>query len=266
MFQKKSARFPKENRNGGEKMEWFVLNEISSKDLGVHLLDSPVFSLPKYKTQSKTNNNMHGSIILTGGFQDYDMTLKIGYNRNKVEEDEIVQWLYSAYSSSRLSFSSDLEKYRNVILLNGVEFVQESRHLKTATLTFRCQPFLKLWSQKNFDSTEDPNYATIGHFKQSKFLNIGNYPSEPVITIKSEKDINDLWIDGRYICELNFTGLEDKTLMLNTEKRECTLSDGSLANRRIKGAFPVFPVGVVNLEFTEFISSLKINFNSRWVI
>ena len=238
---------------------WFVFNNISSKELGVYLLEPPTRTIPKIRANTIENDFMDGTKVEMRGVSSFDITLKIGFHSKKANEEAIYQWLLTG-QTGKLSFSDDLERYYEVYLLDQIEFTQKGRFYKTATIKFLAQPFKKYVNESMID---------IGAKGSFYVVNTGNYFCEPKIQMTGT-GIFHWYINGVKICTIDFGGTE-RTLVMDSQAKECTLEDGTLANRSMIGGFITFPVGTNNIELrvptdsTYHIGSINIWMNTRWL-
>ena len=115
-------------------IEW--KNKDSRSIAGLVICELPPIVKPQMRVAETVVDGVDGSVIEELGYESYDKPLAIGLTP-KADIDEIIEYFTG---SGDVVFSNEPEKYYKATIISQIEYTRLLR-FKTATVTFRVQPF-----------------------------------------------------------------------------------------------------------------------------
>lgn len=227
-------------------MNWFKFNNKSSLDFKTLIVNElPSIIKPTEKVNKYDIESRNGELILPTGFYS-NMPKSVECTiRNLSEIDEIISWLRG---SGNVIFSNQEDRYYQAVIINQIDFDRVIKQYRKFIIQFECQPFgYLLEGKENIILTENNN--TI--------YNLGNFESEPVISITGKGDV-DLTI-GQSIYKIN--NIEDN-IIIDTPLME-VYKGTEVQNRKMKSKFPTLPRGNFTFKWSGNVTSIEIKPNWR---
>lgn len=233
---------------------YLIINGKNSNDInGLLIQDLPPISKPAMKVKTEEIDGRDGDIVTQLGYKAYDKSFNIGLYGD-YDVDDVIKYFTT---SGEVIFSNELGKYYNFAVYKAIDFEKLLR-FKTAKVTFHVQPF-------KYDALERAIEFTITNGRGDKFrvLNRGNLYSRPKITITGNGIIR-LIINGKQILSLT---ANNQTIILDTDDYNAKDANGVLYNRQVSGDLEdiVFNAGYNSLEVRGNVSTVKVEYMSRWI-
>lgn len=118
-------------------MNYLIWNGKDSRYIkGLVICEFPPISKPQMRVTETVIDGVDGSIIEELGYESYDKAVSIGLTQ-KADIDEISQYFSG---TGEVVFSNEPNKYYKASIIGKVDYERLVR-FKTATVTFRVQPF-----------------------------------------------------------------------------------------------------------------------------
>lgn len=225
---------------------YFTFKGISSEQMGLVVNKMPNYVKPKRRSEVIEVQGKDGANIVEYGFAPY--TLKATVTLLDVSKlDEIISWLDG---SGQLVVSDDPYKYRNVSVLEGIDYARLSDFKEASIEFYVYDPFR--YVLKDIDRTFTSFPATI--------KNNGTYLSQPIITIAGSGAIG-VTING---ISFDYTFPTSESVTIDCQNMDATYQ-GSLRNQYMSGDFPVLDVGVNNISVTGNVTSITFEKYTRYL-
>lgn len=118
-------------------MNYLIFKGEDSREIkGLVISELPPISKPQMRTVETVVDGVDGSLIEEVGYSSYDKSVIIGLTHN-ADIDEVIAYFSG---SGDVVFSNEPDKYYKASIVNQIDFARLVRY-KTATVTFRVQPF-----------------------------------------------------------------------------------------------------------------------------
>lgn len=235
-------------------MNYVIWNNKDSRDInGLLISELPPITKPKMRVKETVIDGVDGSIIEELGYESYDKTILIGLKIG-ADVDEISEFFTG---SGEIVFSNEPDKYYKATIVNRIDYARLLRY-KVAQVTFRVQPFK--YNREEVPIEVDGSEGAVW------VENLGNTTAKPIITIKGREGV-DLTADETKLCTVNISlsSYEDDTLVVDSEKQDAYLSDGTLKNYQMSGNFPILKKGKTLISWLGRVERIRIEKYSRWL-
>lgn len=223
----------------------FIYNEISSKEMGLHLERTPIPIKARQKT--KTTEVPGRTESLSEVLQEFeDITYTLTCNIiDKSKIDSIYEWLTGA---GKLIFSNRPDIYYKAICVETItpEFLGVEAY--TMQITFTCKPF-------KYATSNDP--VTITTPQTLKVS--GSYPAAPIYKIYGSGNIN-LVVNGEALQIKDVV----ENITIDTSRLIAYKGDTVLVNKTT-GQYPMLGVGDNSISWTGTVTKVEITKNERWL-
>lgn len=225
---------------------YFTFKGISSEEYGLVVNKMPTYIKPEHFSEIITVQGKDGASVVDYGYKPY--TLKAIVTLMDVSKlDEIMSWLDG---SGQLVVSDDPYKYRNVKVLNGIDY-QRLSELKEASIEFFVyDPYRYINGEVARTVTSFPGSVR----------NDGTTTSKPIITIVGSGSVS-ITING---TTFGYTFPSGESVKLDCEEMDATY-DGILRNQYMTGNFPTLKVGVNSITVSGTVTSIKFEKHSRYL-
>lgn len=221
-------------------------NKDSRTIKGLLISELPPISKPAMRVQETIVDGVDGSYIEDLGYEAYDKPMLIGLSKD-FDINEIIKYFSG---DGNIVFSNEPDKYYKAKIIEQIDYERLLR-FRTATVTFRVQPF-------KYEYQEVSSVAT----ESLVVTNKGNYTSKPIITIIGSGTI-ELIVNDNTLFSYTFPDGED-TVVIDSEKQDAYL-DTVLKNRNMSGEFPILEIGENTISWNGTITSIEISSKSRWL-
>ena len=219
--------------------------DINSLDLGLYMERCPEKISPSRRDETVKISGRHGNLTITDGSFDTYIRQAEFIIKDPTRIDDICSHFKG---SGWLIFDTEpLRKYKARVV-NQIEFSHIIRDLKRIAVEFEVQPF-----------GYEVNPQTIVRTTPFSIFNMGNFESEPIITIFGNGNIT-LYVNNNRI---GLTGIQS-AITLDSEKMNAYYNETSL-NNKMSGEFPKFEVGENFISWTGYVTKVEIQPNWRWL-
>ena len=223
----------------------FIYNEISSKEMGLHLERTPIPIKARQKTRTTEVPNRTESLSeVLEEFEDitYSLTCNI---TDKSKIDSIYEWLGGA---GKLIFSNRPDIYYKAICVETItpEFLGVEAY--TMQITFTCKPF-KYATSNDPITLNTPQTLKVG----------GSYPSAPIYKIYGSGNIS-LIVNGETLQIKDVS----EHIVIDTNRLIAYKGDTVLVNKTV-GQYPMLGVGDNSISWTGTVNKIEIVKNVRWL-
>lgn len=225
---------------------YFIYNGISSEDMGIVVNSMPSFVKPSMKYEAIQIDGKDGAKIVEMGYSPYVLKAKITL-LDPDNFDKIYSWLNG---SGVLRVSDDINKYRNVKILNDINY-QKLIDFKEASIEFYVyDPFRYIYNEIPKTITSFP----------STIKNDGTAESKPIITIVGSGVVT-ITING---TTFEYTFPTGESVVLDCNEMDATY-DSLLRNQYLSGNFPSLSVGLNDVNISGSVTSIKFEKHSRYL-
>ena len=231
-------------------MNYLIWKGKDSRNIkGLVISELPPISKPNMRVAETAIDGVDGSIIEELGYESYDKQLIIGITQN-ADINAIIEYFTG---EGEVVFSNESDKYYKAKIFSRIDFARLGR-FKTATVTFRVQPF-------KYEYLEE---ATILEDGMTEIIinNIGNYQSRPIIEIKGTGEVT-FTVNGNTLFRYTFPEGED-TVIIDSQKQDAYMGT-NLKNRNMVGEFPIFGIGENIITWDGAVTGITISAKSRWL-
>lgn len=231
-------------------MNYLIWKGKDSRDIsGLVICELPPISKPNMRVIETTIDGVDGSIIEEVGYDPYDRPLIIGLTQN-ADIDEVIAYFTG---SGDVVFSNEEDKYYKATIIGQIDYARLGR-FKTATVTFRVQPF----KYEYWEDTE--SISPTGN--EMIVINNGNYKSRPIIEFEGE-GVVEFSVNDNTLFRYTFPEGES-AVVIDSQKQDAYLG-AVLKNRNMSGEFPVLEIGSNTITWDGVITKLSISSKSRWL-
>ena len=231
--------------------DYIIWKGVNSRTVGITVTELPEIVLPEERVTFTDVPGLSGSLTQTEGTDVYkDITLSVKCYCPSPTPQSVQAIAGYFRGSGRLELLNRPDGYYEARVINQIPFTKILRGNtpRTFTVSFRCKPFLRLYSG------ETEQEVTSGSF----LLNPTGIQAKPLITITGSGDITLLV--GTRIIQL--TDIEDG-ITLDSELQEAYYGN-ELKNTQMTGEFPVLGAGNTAISWTGGnVTSVKVT--PRWV-
>lgn len=230
-------------------MSYVVFRGVSTADLGVYLARG---GMPEHKKPPQRHTEYevpgrNGAVHVMDGYGPFDLKVVL----QMIQDTPAIRNVINAWADG----TGDLYSSDNPALVWKASVLKEVRYGRqvyggqvydTATVTFRCQPFMR---------ERTPTVVTLT--KAGVLSNIGNVEALPKIVVKGSGDCRII-IGGQVI------DLEDvsRDVTIDSETGYVYTSSGAVS---MTGDFPVLGLGDTEVSFNSAVTSLVITPNWGWL-
>lgn len=229
-------------------MNYFMFKGINSKEFSGLVVNTlpPITKAPK-RVETQQIDGVDGEIIIELGYSAYDKDITITLMKLK-DLDEIMAWLNG---EGELVTSLEPDKVYKARVIDGIDY-ERVYSMKSATITFRVQPF-------KYELDENP--VTLTESGKS-VTNNGLETSKPRMTIIGSGTI-ELIVNGNKFFSYTFPESETE-VVIDSEKQDAYLGT-ILKNRNMTGEFPILQSGDNTITWDGAVTSIVIEPKSRWL-
>lgn len=235
-------------------IDWFNWNGEYSTDYGIHVLQQPIITRPKERSEFVEIPGRSGSLTTLEGehiYSDMDLQCTCVID-NSANLEAISGWLKG---SGQVVFATFPDTYYKARVNNQIQFQKVLRnhpHL-TFAVPFRCSPFRYSCNEELLKNLKSGD----------KVLNLGNVPSYPLLEISGAGDIS-ITIGSNTMA---LTDITDSIIIDNEAKIAYKESSGSriIQTSHISGEWLSFPEGISKVTYSGRIQKLHITPRWRWL-
>lgn len=228
-------------------MNYIKWNEQDSRYIkGLVICELPPITKPQMRVAETVVDGVDGSVIEELGYATYDKALAIGITQ-KANIDEVIKFFSG---TGEVVFSNEPDKFYKATIINQIDYARLVR-FRTATITFRVQPFKYEYDEQTVTLTES-----------GSIFNDGNYIAKPIIEIKGTGTI-ELTVNGDTVFSYTFPDGDD-AVVIDSQKQDAYVGT-ILKNRNMVGEFPAFEIGANAISWEGNITSLSVSYKSRWL-
>lgn len=217
---------------------------ITSNSLGVTVNILPNFIKPQRRNEVILINGKDGADIVEKGYAPYILKMKITV-KNVSNLDTIIAWLDG---DGVLITPDDSLKYRNVKVLNTVDYAKLMKYKSAEVEFYVSDPFRYVLSETNTTLVASGNVT-----------NSGTYKSLPLIKLTGSGLVT-VFINGRQFT-YNF---DTPYVYIDSQSQEAYHSTVS-KNRKLGGNFPFLDVGVNAISWTGTVTQMVITKRTRYI-
>ena len=222
-----------------------VFKDINSLDLGLYMERCPEKISPARRDQTIEISGRHGNLTVTdGSFGTYILQAEFIVKDISRIDDICAHFKGSGW----LIFDTEPTRRYKARVANQIEFTHIIRELKQIAIEFEVQPF-----------SYEVNPQTIVRTAPFSVFNMGNFESEPIITIFGNGNIT-LYVNNKSIVLNDISS----GITLDSELMNAYYEGTSLNNKMI-GDFPKFDVGKNIINWTGNVTKVEIKPNWRWL-
>ena len=226
-------------------LNYCIFKDIDSREFGLFMERCPEKISPKRRDETFTVPGRHGNLTTTdGAFDSYIRSAEFIVKDEKRLDEICAHFKGSGW----LIFSNEPDRKFKARVANQIEFSHVSRHFKRFAVEFEVQPF-------GCDIFEQ----TITKTAPFSLFNIGNFESEPIITLFGNGNIT-LYVNNKSIYLKEIT---DK-IIIDSEMKNAYNNSVSL-NYKMSGDFPVLSLGENNISWAGNVITLEIQPNWRFL-
>lgn len=227
---------------------YVIINDIDSRSFPSLLIEElPVMQIPKRKVEVIDVDGRSGSLTITDDcYENTQKTIRCKIYGNE-NVDNISLWLYKC---NRIIFSNRPDRYYNAMLIDQIDFERSMATNRSFEATFNCEPFGYLTSNNTITITRSG----------STFNGMGNYYSEPIITVYGSGTIN-LTINETQITLKDVSGY----ITVNCQKKR-THKDTTLLNIKKVGDFPTLKHNTNTISWSGTVTKVEIVPNWRYLV
>lgn len=227
--------------------QYFIFKNINSKDMGIIIDSSPVFTRAPKKIEEIKLDGKNGSLYIDDNlFDTMIRQLSCVIVDKKKDIREIMAWLSG---EGPIIFSTELDKYYEAAIINQIDYTDIARQLYTFPLQIELQPFAYSVEEKKLD------IKNHGIFNIEK----STYTIFPRIKVYGNGDI-DLNINGRIQKLYNI----NEYVELDS-KLEIAYKDLQNKNMDIAGTYLTLEKGNNSIEWTGIVSKVEIYYRECYI-
>lgn len=164
-------------------MNYLIWKEQDSRYIkGLVISELPPISKPQMRVAETVVDGVDGSRIEELGYATYDKSMLIGITP-QANIDEVIKYFSG---QGDVVFGNEPDKYYKAHIINQIDYARLVRY-RTATVTFRVQPFKYEYPEVTTEVAEQEITGTHIQIKDSKITNlsIGNVDAEIKVTGKN---------------------------------------------------------------------------------
>jgi len=222
-----------------------VFKDINSLDLGLYMERCPEKISPSRRDQTVEISGRHGNLTVTdGSFNTYIRQAEF-IVKDLTRIDDICA---NFKGSGWLIFDTEPTRRYKARVANQIEFTHIIRDLKRIAVEFEVQPF-----------SYEVNPQTIVRTTPFSIYNMGNFESEPIITIFGNGNIT-LYVNNKSVVLNDISN----GITLDSEAMNAFYNQTSL-NNKMTGDFPKFDIGKNIINWTGNVTKVEIKPNWRWL-
>jgi predicted phage tail component-like protein len=226
---------------------YFIFNGVNSKERGVIVNKLPSISKPERSFEEIDVPGRNGNLYIDNkcynSFQ-YEITCTLMPSSNI---RTIAQWLNG---SGKLTISTELDKFYNVIIKNQIDFEQVYRVCNEFKIKFEVQPIA--YSKKEKELTLTNNTQII--IKES------TYEIKPYLKIRGSGNIT-LTINNKSIVLKNIQGY----IELDCELEEAFKENENCNNKVECDEFPILIPGQNSISWIGTVSFVQIKYREAFI-
>ena len=230
-------------------MNYIIFKGQDSRNIkGLVICELPPISKPQMRVAETVIDGVDGSRIEELGYASYDKALAIGITP-QADINEVIKFFSG---TGDVVFSNEPDKYYKATIINQVDYARLVR-FRTATVTFRVQPFKYMLNEK-------PTTTSTGGVYNVE--NKGSETSKPLIHIIGTGTV-ECTVNGNTLFSYTFPD-GDTEVYIDSELQDAYVGS-VLKNRNMVGEFPLLQAGANEITFTGTVSAVEILARSRWL-
>lgn len=231
---------------------YFIFNDISSKDVGIEIVEFPNIIKPERNIQAidipGRSNNVH---IDEQTYNGYTLSIACTINpffKNKQNIDKIISWLDGF---GDLVISQEKDKIYSACIKNAIPISSVIWLFPKFLIEFEVQPLKR-----------SINYISeiLEINKRSVINNIGTVDSLPTITIYGNGNVTLIINEQQFLIK-NINNY----ITINSEFLEVYKDNLNENNKYNNFEFPKFMIGKNTIDFIGNVERIKIIPNWRWI-
>lgn len=236
-----------------EKDYYFIFKDINSLDIGVEIVTFPPIIKPEKDTEIIEIPGRNGHLTIDNeSYKSYNISIECLINpfaKNTASINDICSWLNG---KGDLILSQESDKVYKANIIGQIAISDVINVFPTFMVTFEVQPLKKSVNTEIIEITE--------FSKNSVIVNIGNVPSNPIITIYGNGDVTLTVNDTPFLIR----NIEEY-IVINSELQE-VYKDGINENFKYNNfEFPIFQVGKNDIKFNGEVTKTVININTNYI-
>ena len=216
---------------------------------GLVICELPPIVKPQMRIAETVIDGVDGSLIEELGYSPYDKQLLIGLTQN-ANIDAIIKFFSG---NGEVVFSNEPDKYYKASIVNQVDYARLVR-FKTATVTFRVQPFKYKLDELPVTISTSANVYNVENW--------GTENSKPLIRLEGSGTV-ECRVNGNSVFSYTFPS-NDTEVYIDSELQDAYVGS-VLKNRNMVGEFPILNSGDNEISFTGTLTSVEITARSRWI-
>jgi phage-related protein len=216
---------------------------------GIVICELPPIIKPQMRVAETVIDGVDGSLIEELGYATYDKPLLIGLTQN-ANIDAIIKFFSG---KGDVTFSNEPDKYYKASIVNQVDYARLVR-FKTATVTFRVQPFKYKLDELPVTISTSENVYNVENW--------GTETSKPLIRLEGSGTV-ECRVNGNSAFSYTFPS-NDTEVYIDSELQDAYVGP-VLKNRNMVGEFPILNSGDNEISFTGTLTSVEITARSRWI-
>ena len=228
---------------------YFIFNDINSKDLGLHIEELPIVPTSEEGIDVIEVEGRDGFLLKHNNhlkYRTYDVDLIL---KDIKKIDLIKQHLRG---SGKLILSNNLTRYYNVTIINKIDFERIFKNYNSCLISFIVQPFEYVIE-----------YTTINVVDPTLIKNNTNATCKPILKIYGTSS-GTVRIGNDVIQIKNIKNYVE----LDYDLQECYRYDDLIlknCNGDVLANFKEIPIGDTEISFTGGITRIEINPRFRWL-
>lgn len=216
---------------------------------GLVICELPPIVKPQMRVAETMIDGVDGSVIEELGYSPYDKQLVIGLTQN-ANIDAVIKFFSG---KGEVVFSNEPDKYYKASIVSQIDYARLVR-FKTATVTFRVQPFKYKLDELPVTISTSENVYNVENW--------GTENSKPLIRLQGSGTV-ECRVNGNSVFSYTFPS-NDTEVYIDSELQDAYVGS-VLKNRNMVGEFPILNSGDNEISFTGTLTSVEITARSRWI-
>ena len=244
-------------------MHYFIWNGIDSRTMGLMVGQLPPLQRAEERVEQVTIPGKPGAVTFIEGDYIYEAVRKDCkvYAKNEEDYRKCFKWLQG---TGKVIFSNEPDRVYTGRISSAVVFQRYDNSLRTATISFICEPYKGQWPPESGIS--------IANGATKQIVNPGDIPSKPIIhmpavdatagtaVISIDGNIYNFFHDADGGADNNGFSLDSETGILNTPSGY----NSTIFVPQVLG-LPTLPVGASTIEVSGFTAGIVIEPRWRWI-
>ena len=216
---------------------------------GLVICELPPIVKPQMRIAETMIDGVDGSVIEELGYSPYDKQLLIGLTQ-KANIDAVIKFFSG---KGEVVFSNEPDKFYKASIISQIDYARLVR-FKTATVTFRVQPFKYKLDELPVTISTSENVYNVENW--------GTENSKPLIRLQGSGTV-ECRVNGNSVFSYTFPS-NDTEVYIDSELQDAYVGS-VLKNRNMVGEFPLLNSGDNEISFTGNLTSVEIYARSRWI-